>query len=141
MLSAWPAIGLHLPQENQRLLPILLVPSSEPDYSFPGQFYFTDFFETQGSYMYGCSFVKSGTYSSSEISLSSGPLFSSSEALSLFRGSDFDIFLVKPVLSSKFVLSFLRLLDILYKKAYSTIVFLNAMTSMIRQRLITFYFK
>ena len=141
MLSAWVAIGLHLSQENQRVFPILLVFSSESDDSFPGQFYFTDSFETQGSYMYGCSFVKSDKYSSSEISLSSIPLFSSSEALSLFRVSDFDFFMVKPVLSSKFTLSFLSLLDILYKKAYSTIVFLNAMTSMIRKRLIIFSFK
>ena len=69
------------------------------------------------------------------------PLFSSSEAL--FISSDFDIFIMKLILSSKFVLSFLSLLDILYEKAHSTIFFffLNAMMSMIRKRLITFYFK
>ena len=49
-------------------------------------------------------------------------------------------FIIKLVLSSKFVLSFLSLLDILYKKALSAIVFLNAMTSVIRKGLITFYF-
>ena len=49
------------------------------------------------------------------------PLFSSSEAL--FASSDFDIFMMKLVLSSKFVLSFLSSLDIFYNKALSTIIF------------------
>ena len=71
--------------------------------------------------MYGCSFVRSDKYSSSKVSLSLVPLFSSSKAL--FRSSDVDIFIMKLVLSSKFVLSFLSLLDILYKKALSTIFF------------------
>ena len=39
--------------------------------------------ETQGSYIYDCSFVKPDKYSSSEVSLSSFPLFPSSEALFL----------------------------------------------------------
>ena len=58
--------------------------------------------------------------------------FLSSEAL--FLSSDFDIFMIKLVLSSKFVMSFSSLLDILYKIALSTTVFLNAMTLMIRKR-------
>ena len=101
MLSAGVAIGLYLPQEHLRVFPILLVSSSAADDFFPGQFYFTEFCETQGLYMYGCSFVKSDKYSSPEVSLSSVPLFSSSEALSLFIGSDF--FIVKLILSSKFI--------------------------------------
>ena len=48
MLSAWVAIGLYLPEEHQRVFPILLVSSSDFDDSFSGQFSFTDFFETQG---------------------------------------------------------------------------------------------
>ena len=87
MHSPWVVIALYLLQEHQRVFPILLVSSSESDDSFPGQFSFTDSFETQVFYMYGCSFVKSDKYSSSEISLSSIPLFSSSEAL--FISSDF----------------------------------------------------
>ena len=97
------------------------MPSSESDDSFPGQFSFTDSFETQGSYMFGSSFVKSDNYLLSEVSLSSVPLFSSSKAL--FKSSDFDIFKIKLILSSKFVLSFLSLLDILYNTARSAIVF------------------
>ena len=46
ILSAWVAIGLHLPQEHQRVFPILLVSSSESYDSFPGQFSFMDFFRT-----------------------------------------------------------------------------------------------
>ena len=68
MLSAWVAIGLNLPQEHQRVFSILLVSSRECDHSFPGQFFFTDSFETQGSYMYGHSFVKSDEYWPSEVS-------------------------------------------------------------------------
>ena len=67
------------------------------------------------------------------------PWFSSSETL--FISSDIDIFMMKLLLSSRFVLHFLSLLDILCKEAISTISFLNAMTSMIRKRSITFYFK
>ena len=77
--------------------------SSESDNLFPRQFSFTDSFETQGSYMYDCSFVKYGNYSSSEVSLSSVLLFSSSEE-ALFINSDFNIFMMKLFLSSKFVL-------------------------------------
>ena len=68
-----------------------VVSSSESDDSFPGQFPFTDSFEAQGSYMYGCSFVKSDKYSLSEVSLLSVPLFSSSETL--FISSDLATFL------------------------------------------------
>ena len=100
--------------------------------------FFQGLFWNTGLYMYGCSFLKSGKYSSSEVPLSSILFFSSSKIL--FVSSDFDIFLIK-LLSSKFVLSFLSLFDIWYKKALSTIVFLNAMTFMIRKRLTTFYFK
>ena len=46
MLSAWVAIGLYLSQEHQGVLPILFVSSSESDDLFPGQFSFTDSFET-----------------------------------------------------------------------------------------------
>ena len=77
---------------------------SESHHYFPGQCSFTDTFETQGSNMYGCSFAKSEKYSSSEVSLSSVQLFSSSEAL--FINSDFDILVMKLVLSSKSFLSF-----------------------------------
>ena len=48
---------------------------------------------------------------------SSVPLFSSSEAL--FISSDFEIFIIKLVLSSKFVLSFRSSFDILHKKGLS----------------------
>ena len=113
MFSARVAIGLYLPQKHQIVFPILLVPS-ESDDSFPRQFSLTGTFETQGSYMYGYSFVKSDKYSSSQVPLSSFPLFPSSKAR--FIRSDFDIFHTKLVLSSKFVLSFLSLLNILYKK-------------------------
>ena len=121
MLSVWVAIGSYVPQEHQIAFPILLVPSFESDDSFPGQFSFTDSFETQGSYMFGGSFVKSDNYLLSEVSLSPVPLFSSSKAL--FISSDFDIFKIKLILSSKFVLSFLSLLDIWYNTARSAIVF------------------
>ena len=137
MFSAWVAFSLHLPQEHQRVFPILLVTSSEPDDSFP--FLFTDSFETQGLYMYGFSFVKWEKYSSSELSLSLVPLFSSSRAL--FTSSGPDIFMMKLVYSSKFVFNFPSLLYVLYKKAFSTIAFLKAMTSMIRKKLITFFFE
>ena len=68
------AFDLHLPQEHQGIFPILLLPSSESDDSFPGQLSFRDSFETIFSHV-------------------------------------------------KFVLSFLSLLDILYKKALSIIFF------------------
>ena len=71
--------------------------------------------------MFGSSFVKSDNYLLSEVSLSSVPLFSSSKAL--FISSDFDIFRIKLVLFSTFVVSFLSLLDILYNTALSAIVF------------------
>ena len=103
---------------------------------FVGQFYFRDSFQTQGLYMYGCRFVKSGKYSSSEVSIFSVPLFPFFEAL--FISSDFGIFILKLVWSSSFFLSFVGLLDIFWKKAPSTIIFLNAITSMIRKRLETF---
>ena len=41
ILAAWVAIGLYLPQEHQRVFPILLVPSSQSDDSFPGQLIFS----------------------------------------------------------------------------------------------------
>ena len=123
--------------------------SSESDGSFPGQFSFTDSFETQGAYVYCCSFKKSHKYLSAEVSFSSVPLLSSSEAL--VRSSDFDNFVMKIGLYWKFVPRPLSLLDILYKKTHGTItvvavvivvvVFLNAMTSRIKKKIITFYFK
>ena len=102
MVSAWVAIGLYL--SHQRIFPILLVFFSESHHSLPGQCSFTDTFETQDSNMYVCSFAKSENYSSSEVSLSSVQLFLSSEAL--FINSEFDIFVMKLVLSSKSFLSF-----------------------------------
>ena len=71
------------------------MPFSEFDHSFSEQFFFTDSFETQGSYVYGCSFVKSDKYASSEVSLSSVSLFSSSEVL--FTSSGLEIFIMKLV--------------------------------------------
>ena len=44
MLSAWVAIGLYLPQEHQRVFPILLVSASESNDSFPGEFFFHGLF-------------------------------------------------------------------------------------------------
>ena len=82
------------------------------------------------------SFVKWDKDSSTTVSLSWVPWFSA-----VFISSDFDIFIIELVLSSKFVLNFLSLLDIWCKEALSTIDFLNAMTSMVRKGLITFYFK
>lgn len=72
--------------------------------------------KTQGLYLYGCGFVKPDKYSSSEISHSSVPLFSSSGAL--FLSSDFDILMRKLALFSEFVLRFLSLRDILYKQRF-----------------------
>ena len=66
-IRAWVVINLYLLQENQRVFPILLTSSSESDDYFPGQFTFTDSFETQGLYMYGCILVNSDKYSSSEV--------------------------------------------------------------------------
>ena len=74
---------------------------SEFDDTFPEQFSLTSSFETQGLYMHGYSFVKSDKFSSSKASLSSVPLLSSPEAL--FINSDFDNFMMKLVLSSKFI--------------------------------------
>ena len=71
MFFAWVTIGLYLLQEHQIVIPILLLSYSISDYSFPGQFFFFYSFESQGSYIYGCSFVKSDKYSSSEVSFSS----------------------------------------------------------------------
>ena len=122
MIFAWVAISLHLPQKRKRVFPILLVLSSEPDDSFLEQFFLTDSFETQDLYMYDCRFAKSDKYSSSEVSLSSVSLFLSSEALLLFIGPSFYIFMDKLLLSSKFILSFLSLLDILLKEVRNTIV-------------------
>lgn len=137
MLSSWVSIGLYLRKEDKRVFPILLVCSSESNDSFFGQFSFTDSLETQDLCMYGSSFVTSDKYSSSEVSLYSVLLFSFSKVM--FRSQDFEIFMMKLDLSSKFVFSFLILLDILDKKTLSTIVFLNAMKSVIRKRLMTFY--
>ena len=81
MSSHW----LYLSQEHQRVFSTLLVSSSQFDDSFLGQFSFTDSFETQGLHMYGCSFVNTENYSSSEVLLSSVPLFSSFETLFMFR--------------------------------------------------------
>ena len=86
MLSAHVAIGLNLPEEHERVFPNLLVSSSESDYSFPLWFPFTCSFESWGSYMYCCSFAKSDKYLLLEVSLSSVPLFSSSEALFISSG-------------------------------------------------------
>ena len=86
MLSAYVAIGLNLPEEHERVFPNLLVSSSESDYSFPLWFPFTGSFESWGSYMYCCSFAKSDKYLLLEVSLSSVPLFSSSEALFISSG-------------------------------------------------------
>ena len=122
MIFAWVAISLYLPQKRKRVFPILLVLSSEPDDSFLEQFFLTDSFETQDLYMYDCRFAKSDKYSSSEVSPSSVSLFLSSEALLLFIGPSFYIFMDKLVLSSKFILSFLSLLDILLKEVRNTIV-------------------
>ena len=119
MFSAWVAFGLYLPQEHQRVFPILLVTSSEPDDSFP--FLFTDSFETQGLYMYGFSFVKWEKYSSSELSLSLVPLFSSSRAL--FTSSGPDIFMMKLVYSSKFVFNFPSLLMFYIRKLLARLLF------------------
>ena len=78
------------------------------DYSFPRHLFFRDSFKTPGLYMHG--WYYSDNYSSSEVSLYSFPLFPSSEVL--FINSSFGMFLMKLVLSSKFVLSFWSLLDI-----------------------------
>ena len=99
--------------------------------SFPGQFSFLDF-EKQGSYLYSCSLVKRDKYSPSEALLSPVPLFLSSEAL--FISSYFDIFIMKLVLSSRFVSSFRVYLIFYIRNSYHDF-FLNVMTSMIRKRL------
>ena len=121
---------MHLPKDNQRVFSILLVSSSESDDSFPYQFSFTDSFETQGLCMYGYHFVKSDKYSSSKVSLFSVLLFSSFEALFIVQTWTF---LSRNMLSSKLVLSFLSLLNILHKKALSAIVFFSAIMSIIRK--------
>ena len=78
-LHEYPLVCTY--QELQRVFPILLASSSKSDDSFPGQFSFMTSFETQGLFMHSCNFVKSDKYSWSEVSLSSVPLFSFSEAL------------------------------------------------------------
>ena len=105
--------------------------SFESDDSFPGQLSFLESFETEGSYICNCNFAKLDKYSSSQVSLSSVPLFSYSKAL--FVSSDFDIFMLKLVLSSKFLWTSLSLLDILYNKPLSTFFFLIVITSMVRE--------
>ena len=60
-----------------------------------------DALEIQGSYMYACSFEESDMDSSLEDSLSWVKLFSSSEEFCI--GSEFDIFTMNLVLSSKIV--------------------------------------
>ena len=130
------AIGLNLPQEHQRVFPILQESSSESDDSFPYQFSFRDSFETQGLHMYDCSFLKSDKYSSSEVSLSSVPLFSSSRAL--FVSSDFDIFMMKLCFTK---ICFESLVDILVEKALSTIVFFECIDTNVQKEINNFVFK
>ena len=130
LCSHWFVLTIITPES----ISILLLSSSKSDDSFPWKLSFIESLETQSSYICSCSFEKSDKYSSFEVQLSSVSLFSPSEAL--FISSDFDSFMMYLVLSSKFVLSFLSLLDILYKKAPSTIVLVNAMKSVIRKRLL-----
>ena len=145
-------MGLYLLWEHQRVFPIQLLPSSECGNFFTWQFSFTDSFETQVTYMYCCSFKKSDKYSSAEVSLSSVPLFSSSEALVI--SYDSDIFVMKIALSWKFVGRLLSLLEVLYKnirkplaQLFLLLLFLlfifvfNTMTSRIIKKRITFYIK
>ena len=129
LCSHWFVLTIRTPES----ISILLLSSSKSDDSFPWKLSFIKSLETQSSYICSCSFEKSDKYSSFEVQLSSVPLISPSEAL--FISSDFDRFMLDLVLSSKFVLSFLSLLDVLNKKAPSTIVLLNAMKSMIGKRL------
>ena len=77
-----------MPRHKPWNLPKFRTLSYESDDSFPGEFSFMDCFKTQRLYLNDCSFVKSDSYSSSEVSHSSIPLFSSSEAQ--FISSDFD---------------------------------------------------
>ena len=129
LCSHWFVLTIRTPES----ISILLLSSSKSDDSFPWKLSFIESLETQSSYICNCSFEKSDKYSSFEVQLSSVPLFSPSEAL--FISSDFGRFMLDLVLSSKLVLSFLSLLDVLNKKAPSTIVLLNAMKSMIGKRL------
>ena len=111
------AFDFHLPQENQRVFPILLLPSSESDYSFPREISLGGtFLKNIGFVHVGYSFVKSGKDLSSEVLLSSVSLFSFS--VPLFIRSGFDVFMIKLVLSSKFALSFLSLIYVLYKNCF-----------------------
>ena len=145
-------MGLYLLWEHQRVFPIQLLLSSESGNFFTWQFSFTDSFETQVTYMYCCSFKKSDKYSSAEVSLSSVPLFSSSEALVI--SYDSDIFVMKIALSWKFVGRLLSLLEVLYKnirkplaQLFLLLLFLlfifvfNTMTWRIIKKRITFYIK
>ena len=118
-LHEYPLVCTY--QELQRVFPILLASSSKSDDSFPGQFSFMTSFETQGLFMHSYNFVKSDKYSWSEVSLSSVPLFSFSEAL--FVNSGFGIFIMKFVLPSKFVLSFLSYLIFYVRKLLARLLF------------------
>ena len=88
---------------------------------------FHGFFWKQVSYRYGCSFTKSDRYLSSEVSLFSVPLFSSSEALPISDILWWSLFYFQKLFSAFWVYLI-------------TTVSLNAMTSIIRKRLRTFYF-
>ena len=129
LCSHWFVLTIRTPES----ISILLLSSSKSDDSFPWKLSFIESLETQSLYICSCSFEKSDKYSSFEVQLSSVPLISPSEAL--FISSDFDRFMLDLVLSSKFVLSFLSLLDVLNKRAPSSILLLNAMKSMIGKRL------
>ena len=121
---------------TQRVFQILLVSFSETDNSFPEHFFFRTLLKhvKKCSYLYVCSFVKSDKYSWSEISLFLSTIIFIFQ--STFLSLDFDVCMMRLDLSLKFVLRFLSLLDILHKKALSTIAFFNKMTLMIRKWLI-----
>ena len=120
MLSEWVATGLHLPQKHQKVLPILLV------FLFPAVFFFHGLFwnrrfvdvRLQPCKVRQVLIIWSFTFSIFFI-------FRSTVAVYWFIR--LRQFMVKLVLSSKFILNFLSLFDILCKKSNSD-CFLNTMT-------------
>ena len=118
MLSTRVTTGLYLPQEHQRVFPIFLVPPSESDDNFSDKL----FWNTWIVHVLLQLFKARQVFILLSFTLFS-PIIFIFPSTAYCISSEFDIFITILVLSSKFVLSFLRLLDILYKKALSTFFF------------------
>ena len=138
MLSAWVAIGLYLPKEHQRVFPILLVSFSESDDSFPGQFSFGHFWNTWFVHVWLQLCRVKQVFIIWSLIFFNPIIFICRSTVYKFRLWHF---YDENCFISKICFEFFKFTYILNKKALSTINFLNAMTSMMRKRLITFYFR